>query len=75
MDKKTKLFAGILGGTAVGIMFSKLFSRKGSMTKQSEKLSASINKKWDENKKDLQQTKEVLEAELEDINEKLQKLA
>ena len=75
MNKASKILTGIIGGTVLGILFTKLFSPRAKIAMRGKQLSNAIDAKWEKDKKDLEQTRLILEAELEDVKRKLEKLS
>lgn len=74
MNRTSKVLAGIIGGTALGIFFKNFLTRKSKIERRGEQLSKAIDERWEEEKKVLEQTKILLEAQLAEVNLKLEKL-
>lgn len=75
MNGKSKILTGAIGGTILGLIVGKLFIGKTRIAKRSQQLEAAIDKTLYEDRAELEQTRDLLEMQLQKVNQQLEKLS
>gem|GEM_PF-1793220 len=71
MNGKSKILTGAIGGTILVLIISKLLFGKTRIAKRSQQLEAAIDKTLYNDKRELEQTRDMLEMQLEKVNQQL----
>jgi len=71
MNGKSKMLTGAIGGTILGLIISKLLFGKTRIAKRSQQLEAAIDKTLYNDRRELEQTRDMLEMQLEKVNQQL----
>ncbi|MGN6567513.1 MAG: hypothetical protein ACTHJ0_06160 [Flavipsychrobacter sp.] len=75
MNRKSTMLIGALSGTVWGLLIGRTLSKRNRIAKRSQQLETAINTQLYHDKKDLEQSRDILEAQLQILNEQIEKLS
>lgn len=75
MNRTSKILTGALSGVALAMVLRNLGSRKTKIEKRGKQLSNAIDEKLLADKQILEETRDMLEVQLEKVNAEIEKLA
>lgn len=75
MNRKSTMLIGAISGTVLGLLIGRTLSKRNRIAKRSQQLEAAINTQLYHDKKDLEHSRDILEAQLQILNEQIEKLS
>ena len=75
MNRKSTMLIGAISGTVLGLLIGKTLNKRNRIAKRSQQLEAAINTQLYHDKKELEQSRDILETQLQILNEQIEKLS